>query len=312
MQRRNRKIAATMTGVILAVVLLRGCVATSYSIPSSGMENSLYRGERILVNKWSYGLRLPLMSAFSYHRWRERPVQKRDIVVFNNPAGIQQPTIDRREIYISRCIGTPGDTLLVDSLFSVSSPEAQFNPDKKRLYTYPASKENLITSLIRTLSITNDGLMGSDDSTHVRSFSRYEYYLLEQAIGDRNWIRPLTEKQDKELKPLIVPSKGKALRVYPWNITLLRNTLVMHEGKQAEIKNDTLYIDGKPTQHCFFTKDYYWMASNNSVNLSDSRLFGFVPQDHMIGKASLIWFSKEKGTGILDGYRWNRFFQSVK
>ena len=309
---RKFKWILAFAGAIAIVLLLRGFAFTSCLIPSTGMENSLFQGERILVNKWSYGLRLPLMSAFSYHRWRERPVQKRDIVVFNNPAGIQQPTIDRREIYISRCIGTPGDTLLVDSLFSVSSPEAQFNPDKKRLYTYPASKENLITSLIRTLSITNDGLMGSDDSTHVRSFSRYEYYLLEQAIGDRNWIRPLTEKQDKELKPLIVPSKGKALRVYPWNITLLRNTLVMHEGKQAEIKNDTLYIDGKPTQHCFFTKDYYWMASNNCVNLSDSRLFGFVPQDHMIGKASLIWFSKEKGTGILDGYRWNRFFQSVK
>ena len=309
---RKFKWILAFAGAIVIVLLLRGFAFTSCLISSTGMENSLFQGERILVNKWSYGLRLPLMSAFSYHRWRERPVQKRDIVVFNNPAGIQQPTIDRREIYISRCIGTPGDTLLVDSLFSVSSPEAQFNPDKKRLYTYPASKENLITSLIRTLSITNDGLMGSDDSTHVRSFSRYEYYLLEQAIGDRNWIRPLTEKQDKELKPLIVPSKGKALRVYPWNITLMRNTLVMHEGKQAEIKNDTLYIDGKPTQHCFFTKDYYWMASNNSVNLSDSRLFGFVPQDHMIGKASLIWFSKEKGTGILDGYRWNRFFQSVK
>lgn len=309
---RKFKWILAFAGAVVVVLLLRGFAFTSCLIPSTGMENSLFQGERILVNKWSYGLRLPLMSAFSYHRWRERPVQKRDIVVFNNPAGIQQPTIDRREIYISRCIGTPGDTLLVDSLFSVSSPEAQFNPDKKRLYTYPASKENLITSLIRTLSITNDGLMGSDDSTHVRSFSRYEYYLLEQAIGDRNWIRPLTEKQDKELKPLIVPSKGKALRVYPWNITLMRNTLVMHEGKQAEIKNDTLYIDGKPTQHCFFTKDYYWMASNNSVNLSDSRLFGFVPQDHMIGKASLIWFSKEKGTGILDGYRWNRFFQSVK
>ena len=309
---RKFKWILAFVGAIVIVLLLRGFAFTSCLIPSTGMENSLFQGERILVNKWSYGLRLPLMSAFSYHRWRERPVQKRDIVVFNNPAGIQQPTIDRREIYISRCIGTPGDTLLVDSLFSVSSPEAQFNPDKKRLYTYPASKENLITSLIRTLSITNDGLMGSDDSTHVRSFSRYEYYLLEQAIGDRNWIRPLTEKQDKELKPLIVPSKGKALRVYPWNITLLRNTLVMHEGKQAEIKNDTLYVDGKPTQHCYFTKDYYWMGSNNTVNLSDSRLFGFVPQDHMIGKASLIWFSKEKGTGILDGYRWNRFFQSVK
>lgn len=309
---RKFKWILAFAGAVVVVLLLRGFAFTSCLIPSTGMENSLFQGERILVNKWSYGLRLPLMSAFSYHRWRERPVQKRDIVVFNNPAGIQQPTIDRREIYISRCIGTPGDTLLVDSLFSVSSPEAQFNPDKKRLYTYPASKENLITSLIRTLSITNDGLMGSDDSTHVRSFSRYEYYLLEQAIGDRNWIRPLTEKQDKELKPLIVPSKGKALRVYPWNITLLRNTLVMHEGKQAEIKNDTLYVDGKPTQHCYFTKDYYWMGSNNTVNFSDSRLFGFVPQDHIIGKASIIWFSKEKETGLFDGYRWRRFFRTVK
>ena len=309
---RKLKWIFAFAGAIAVVLLLRGFAFTSCLIPSTGMENSLFQGERILVNKWSYGLRVPLMSLFSYHRWCERSVRQQDVVVFNNPAAIGQPTIDQREIYISRCIGTPGDTLLVDSLFSVSSPEAQFNPDKKRLYTYPAAKEQLITSLMQTLSITNDGLMGSNDSTHVRSFSRYEYYLLEQAISDQNWIQPLTEKSEKELKPLIVPGKGKALRVYPWNITLLRNTLVMHEGKQAEIKNDTLYIDGKPTQHCFFTKDYYWMASNNSVNLSDSRLFGFVPQDHIIGKASLIWFSKEKGTGIFDGYRWNRFFQSVK
>ena len=309
---RKFKWIFAFAGAIAVVLLLRGFAFTSCLIPSTGMENSLFQGERILVNKWSYGLRVPLMSLFSYHRWCERSVRQQDVVVFNNPAAIGQPTIDRREIYISRCIGTPGDTLLVDSLFSVSSPEAQFNPDKKRLYSYPATKEQLITSLMQTLSITNDGLMGSNDSTHVRSFSRYEYYLLEQAISDQNWIQPLTEKSEKELKPLIVPGKGKALRVYPWNITLMRNTLVMHEGKQAEIKNDTLYIDGKPTQHCFFTKDYYWMASNNSVNLSDSRLFGFVPQDHIIGKASLIWFSKEKGTGIFDGYRWNRFFQSVK
>ena len=309
---RKLKWIFAFAGAIAVVLLLRGFAFTSCLIPSTGMENSLFQGERILVNKWSYGLRLPLMSLFSYHRWCEQSVRQQDVVVFNNPAAIGQPTIDRREIYISRCIGTPGDTLLVDSLFSVSSPEAQFNPDKKRLYSYPATKEQLITSLMQTLSITNDGLMGSNDSTHVRSFSRYEYYLLEQAISDQNWIQPLTEKSEKELKPLIVPGKGKALRVYPWNITLLRNTLVMHEGKQAEIKNDTLYIDGKPTQHCFFTKDYYWMASNNSVNLSDSRLFGFVPQDHIIGKASLIWFSKEKGTGIFDGYLWNRFFQSVK
>ena len=240
-------------------------------------------------------------------------MRRQDIVVFNNPAGIRQPVIDRREIYISRCLGVPGDTLLVDSLFSVVSPEAQFNPDKKRLYSYPASKENLITSLMHTLSITNDGLMGSNDSTHVRSFSRYEYYLLEQAMnGKESFVQPLSNKEDAEPNPLIVPGKGKFIRVYPWNMTLLRNTLVMHEGKQAEIKNDTLYVDGKPTQHCYFTKDYYWMGSNNTVNFSDSRLFGFVPQDHIIGKASVIWFSKEKETGLFGGYRWKRFFRTVK
>ena len=299
-------------GAIVIVLLLRGFAFTSCLIPSTGMENSLLEGERIIVNRWSYGLRIPFMSVFSYHRWCERPVKKQDIVVFNNPAAIQQPMIDRREIYISRCIGTPGDTLLIDSLFTVVSPEVQFNPDKRRLYSYPAGKEKLMTSLMNTLSITDDGLMGNNDSTHVRSFSRYEFYLLKQAINNQNWLQPLTENKDNDPKPLIIPGKGKVLRVYPWNITLLRNTLVLHEGKQAEIKNDTLYVDEKPTQHCYFTKDYYWMGANNSVNLSDSRLFGFVPQDHIIGKASLIWFSKEKGTSITDGYRWNRFFRTIK
>ena len=115
-----------------------------------------------------------------------------------------------------------------------------------------------------------------------------------------------------DLKPLIIPSKGKAIRVYPWNKTLLRNTLVLHEKKQAEIKNDTLYVEGKPVQHCHFTKDYYWVGANNAINLSDSRLFGFVPKDHIIGKASIIWFSKEKGTGFFNGYRWDRMWKKVE
>lgn len=155
--------------------------------------------------------------------------------------------------------------------------------------------------------------MGQDSIKNVRSFSRYEYYLLEQAMNGNCWIKLLDKKDSIEaLRPLIVPGKGKAVRVYPWNRTLLRNTLVLHEKKQAEIKNDTLYIEGKPVQHCYFTKDYYWVSANNSINLSDSRLFGFVPKDHIIGKASLIWFSKESETGPFGGYRWKRFFSPVQ
>lgn len=306
------KIAGTVIGIILVIVLLRGCVMTSYLIPSSGMENSLFQGERILVNKWSYGLRLPFMALWNYHRWADSPVQKEDIIVFNNPANLSERVIDRREVFISRCIGVPGDTLLIDSLFSVI-PSEKNAPDQKFLYTYPREKEKQLDSLLALLSIQDNRLMGQDSIRNVRSFSRYEFYLLEQAMNGNCWIELLDNGDAVEaLRPLIIPGKGKAIRVYPWNRTLLRNTLVLHENKQAEIKNDTLYIEGKPAQHCYFSKDYYWVAANNSINLSDSRLFGFVPKDHIIGKASLIWFSKEKETGLFKGYRWKRFFSPVK
>ncbi|MDO4162891.1 MAG: signal peptidase I [Bacteroides sp.] len=290
-----KRIGLAAVGVTLVAVLLRSCVATSYLIPSSGMENSLYRGERILVSKWSYGLRLPLMGLWGYHRLGDSPVQKEDIIVFNNPANLSEPVISSREVFISRCIGTPGDTLWIDSLYSVM-PSEQTAPDQKFLYAYPRSKEQSLDSLLKVLSIPVEKLLGQDSIRNVRSFSRYEHYLLEQAINGRYRIEPLDKTDSTEgWKPLIIPQKDKPIRVYPWNITLLRNTLVLHEKRQADIKNDTLYIEGNPVQHCFFTQDYHWVVANNPTNLSDSRLFGFVPKDHIIGKASRIWFSKRKG-----------------
>lgn len=307
------RIGVRLLVVISIVLLLRGFAFTSYLIPSEGMENALFRGEHILVNKWSYGLRLPFLSFVPYQRWNSQPVQREDIVVFNNPGSTSQPVIDRREVFISRCIGVPGDTLLIDSLFWVLSPDHPESPDQKRLYFYPRTRESQMDSILNILAITNNHLMGVRDTNNVRSFSRYEHYLLDQAVsGGKSWLQPVHVAEEKASRPLIIPGKGKAVRVYPWNRTLLRNTLVLHEGRQAEIKNDTLYVDGRPTQHCYFTKDYYWMASNNSVNLSDSRLFGLVPHNHIIGKASLIWFSKEENAHPFNGYRWNRFFQPVR
>ena len=133
----------------------------------------------------------------------------------------------------------------------------QLGPDRKQLYTYPQTKEQQLDSLLSILSIGPNELMGQHEGKNVRSFSRYEYYLLDQAMNGKSWIQPLQQSLQEEAKPLIVPGKGKAVRVYPWNRTLLRNTLVLHEGKQAEIRNDTLYIEGRPSQHCYFTKDYY-------------------------------------------------------
>ena len=103
--------------------------------------NSLYRGERILVNKWSYGLRLPFISLWGYHRWGDKPVRKDDILVFNNPANLSQTAIDQREVYIGRCLGVPGDTLWVDSLFSVIPSEKNAPRPEVPLYISPEERE---------------------------------------------------------------------------------------------------------------------------------------------------------------------------
>lgn len=96
-----------------------------------------------------------------YHRWGDKPVRKDDILVFNNPANLSQTAIDQREVYIGRCLGVPGDTLWIDSLFSVI-PSEKNAPDQKFLYTYPRKKEKQLDSLLTILSIRPNVLLGQD------------------------------------------------------------------------------------------------------------------------------------------------------
>ena len=298
-------------GAALFVLLLRCFAFTSYYIPANGMETSLHCGDRILVNKWSYGLRSPLLSLLPYHRWVEKPVSKEDIVVFNNPANTQA-AIDNKEVFISRCIGLPGDTLIVDSVFTLVSPNVTRRFDKAYYFTYPNEKEIELDSLLNTYSMTADTIIEIDSALQARLLPWHIYHNLELNMGKESWLQPLSHDAPSAIHPLIVPGKGSTLKVYPWNRTLLMNTLVLHEERDAIIKNNTLYVDNEPVDSVTFTKDYYWMTSNNTINTSDSRLFGFVPHDHLVGKATSIWFSKEPNTGVLSGYRWNRFFTSVE
>lgn len=255
-----------VSGAVLIVLLLYQFAFTSSTILSSGMEPSLLKGDRVIVNKWSYGFRTPCLGYLPYHRWSVGQVQQGDYVLFNNPFNVNQPVIDKREVYLNRCIGIPGDTLYVDSLFSLT---VKTDPVPELLYTYPVGEEN----------------------------------------GDSVWIKPVDNDPEPSVHPLIVPGKGITVKITPWNIILLRNTIVLHENKLASVINGRLYISGKQVNDYTFTQDYYWMVSDNTT---DSRMFGFVPHSHLIGKASVIWFSKKPDTGFLKGYRWNRFFTHVR
>ena len=126
--------------------------------------------------------------------------------------------------------------------------------------------------------------------------------MISQKLEGRIPLVPLDEKNRTEVHPYVIPAKGVPVKVYPWNVTLLCNTIVAHEHQSAEVRHDTLYVKGKPVEAYTFGKDYYWVASNDPVNICDSRLFGFVPEDHLIGKAWRIWYSSRKG----------RFWQRVQ
>ena len=288
------KAVFTAAAVALLVKML---LVTSCIIPSSGMENSLYQGEGILVNKWSYGLRVPFPSLWGYHRLGKKPVEKGDIFLFNNPDPRRESEwMERRELFISRCTGVAGDTLMLNRELTEIGGEV-LSPDSKELYAYPSAAEDLVWEALQSIGIAEENKLVSylSDGSYIRSFSHYEYYLMVQKLGGKVVLTPLTSKQPQEVYPFVVPRKGMPVKVYPWNVALLCNTIRAHEHRQAEVCRDTLWVEGVPVSEYAFTKDYYWVSSNDPVNLCDSRLFGFVPEDYIIGKACLIWFTSRKG-----------------
>ena len=275
---------------LLVMLLVKTFAFTTCSIPSTGMENTLYQGEKVWVNKWSYGLRIPFTSS---HILAKR-VHRGDVVLFNNPAPANpERPVYARGLFISRCVGTPGDTLMLNAELMVTGQKV-LNPDSKQLYVYPVEQEDTLKQALSLLGIKGNQLVGYSEGRYMRSFSRYEHYLLKQRLGHTLDIQPLHANDTAASQPLVIPSKGKSIKVYPWNVTLLCNTILHHEGRRASVQGDTLLIDGKPTTEYTFRKDYYWMASNNPVNLADSRLFGLVPHDHLVGRAAYIWYSSRK------------------
>lgn len=287
---------AVFTAVAVAL-LVKMLLVTSCIIPSSGMENSLYQGEGILVNKWSYGLRVPFPSLWGYHRLGKNSVEKGDIFLFNNPDPRRESEwMERRELFISRCTGVAGDTLMLNRELTEIGGEV-LSPDSKELYAYPSAAEGLVWEALQSIGIAEENKLVSylSDGSYIRSFSHYEYYLMVQKLGGKVVLTPLTSKQPQEVYPFVVPRKGMPVKVYPWNVALLCNTIRAHEHRQAEVCRDTLWVEGVPVSEYAFTKDYYWVSSNDPVNLCDSRLFGFVPEDYIIGKACLIWFTSRKG-----------------
>ncbi|MBN8787660.1 MAG: signal peptidase I, partial [Terrimonas sp.] len=106
--------------------------------------------------------------------------------------------------------------------------------------------------------------------------------------------------------PVWIPKKGSTITLTPENISIYRRVINVYEGNKLEEKDGKFIINGQKTNQYTFKMDYFWLMGDNRHNSQDSRFWGFVPEDHVVGRASLIWFSWDKGP------RWNRLFRSIK
>ena len=105
-----------------------------------------------------------------------------------------------------------------------------------------------------------------------------------------------------------IPKKGWKIELNDYNVAMYERVITAYEGHTLEKKKDGIHIDGKKVRTYTFSMNYYWMMGDNRYNSMDSRVWGFVPEDHIVGKASMVWFSKNPDGGV----RWERMFTLIK
>ena len=112
--------------------------------------------------------------------------------------------------------------------------------------------------------------------------------------------------------PIWIPKKGVTIALNTKNLPLYRRIIDVYEENDLKVKDGMIYINGAVATQYTFKMDYYWMMGDNRYNSADSRYWGFVPEDHIVGKASFVWLSLDKNKSFLGKIRWSRFFMGVK
>ena len=240
--------------------------------------------------------------------------------------GIASRPTDRRENYVKRCVGLPGQTLQIknDTVYLDGKP----NPEPENVqYAYEVTfKQDLPDELKRELGITEEDLYAQRNGntvwmplTHkVRKELEARKDIvasIARAVPDAGWLYPQNMAKDwttANYGPLWIPKKGETLRLTLANLPIYERPIRVYEGNSLEVRGGKIYINGKAADSYTFKLDYYWMQGDNRDNSADSRFWGFVPEDHIVGKPLFIWISLDPDYGLFDGkMRWSRFFKWV-
>ncbi|MBR1839718.1 MAG: signal peptidase I [Prevotella sp.] len=234
--------------------------------------------------------------------------------------------VDRRENYVKRCVGLPGQTLQIKNHIVYIDGKPNKEPDNVQ-YTYYVKLNNMLPDdLMKELSISQEDLVQLNQTGYMPLTKRAVAELskrkdlvasitpnLEQTVGD---IYPLNARYGwtrDNYGPVWIPQKGKSVKLTLENLPIYERPIRVYEGNDLEVTRDgKILINGKEAKEYTFKMDYYWMMGDNRHNSADSRYWGFVPEDHIVGKPIFIWWSSDPDRrGFVNGVRWSRLFRMV-
>ena len=270
---------------VVVALLLRVFLFASFKIPSPSMLPSIEAGENILVNKLIPGPRVYKNFDFrngkrveTYRFNGVRAIKRNDVLVFNFPyiGNWNKIKMNLSVNYVKRCVAIPGDTFYI---------------------------ENGIYK-VKNVSETLGNLANQQQVSRRRpqDFSSGAYQCFPFDTVHYNW-------NIKDFGPLYVPQKGDQLKIDTINYRLYKNLIEYETDKRIQLTQGQIYLGDQPLDTYLFTMNYYFMAGDWVLDSRDSRYWGLLPEDHIIGEAWLIWKSRDPYT---KKYRWKRFFKFVK
>jgi signal peptidase I len=275
-------------------------------------------------------------------------VKREDVVVFNVPPtslneGINYP-IDLKTNYIKRCVGIPGDTLRIkDKQVFANGVPLSNPPDMEYSYIVTAKGDINDRNFDKWGLGPEDvvGKMRPADGTvqymihlteHTAAELKQSPYIISVELQDRDdnegglipysshygWDGEYKSKRyfswsTDNFGPLWIPKEGVTIDLNDSTLALYGNTILVYDhNKDAKIEDGKLFIDGNEVTTYTFKQNYYFMMGDNRHNSLDSRFWGFVPEDHIVGKAFFIWLSLDNNSSGFNKIRWNRFFKLIR
>jgi signal peptidase I len=273
-----------------------------------------------------------LQARYNYGNKEPQPVESFMAMarkeVRDNGTIVYRP-VDRRDNYVKRCIGLPGDTVTIRSgvlyVNSKPSPVAEgqqttyvvvtngttINPKAfERLKIY-REDQTMLSSTVYQLPLTRNNADAISKFTNVSSVSA----IYEASGKFIPWIFPYKPElgwNEDNFGPLWIPSKGSTVKIDTSNICLYDRIIDVYENNDLKVDGGTIYINGTIADSYTFKMDYYWMMGDNRHNSADSRYWGFVPEDHVVGKPKFIWLSIDKEAKGLKKIRLGRMFMGIR